>query len=69
MERGKDNKGALLKIKTPTVKEAYLSIECVTMARVKLSKEDFLDPKINDFYPKFDYHTMFIGEVVNIVER
>jgi flavin reductase (DIM6/NTAB) family NADH-FMN oxidoreductase RutF len=68
-KEAKITKEPSLKIKTPTIKEAYLSIECATIARVKLSKEDFLASEINDFYPKLDYHTMFIGEVVNIIER
>jgi flavin reductase (DIM6/NTAB) family NADH-FMN oxidoreductase RutF len=54
------------KIKTPRVKEAELVFECKTVARVQMDKKDFLDPKIVKFYPKKDYHTLLIGEVLRI---
>jgi flavin reductase (DIM6/NTAB) family NADH-FMN oxidoreductase RutF len=54
------------KIKPPRVKEAELAFECKTIARFQMDKKDFLDPKITGFYPKKDYHTIFIGEVLQI---
>jgi flavin reductase (DIM6/NTAB) family NADH-FMN oxidoreductase RutF len=54
------------KIKPPRVKEAELAFECKTVARIQMAKTDFLDPKIAGFYPKKDYHTIFIGEILQI---
>jgi flavin reductase (DIM6/NTAB) family NADH-FMN oxidoreductase RutF len=54
------------RIAVPGVKEAELIFECRTLARLQLTKKDFLDNSIEEFYPEKDYHTVFIGEVLRI---
>ncbi|MCX7829893.1 MAG: flavin reductase family protein [Acidobacteria bacterium] len=53
-------------IQTPFVKEAKLAFECKTIARVPLDKKCFVSDEIDNFYPKEDYHTIFIGEVLKV---
>ena len=46
-------------------KEAHTVLICKKLAAVKLSKDTFIDLKIDpDNYPNKDYHTMYIGEVI-----
>lgn len=59
-------KAKSLVIKTPFVEGARLAFECKTIVRVPFRKESFLTNEIYDFYEKEDYHTAFIGEVVEI---
>jgi flavin reductase (DIM6/NTAB) family NADH-FMN oxidoreductase RutF len=44
--------------------EARLVLECRKLYHQDLDPKRFLDPAIVGFYPKKDYHRMYIGEVV-----
>lgn len=44
--------------------EARLVLECRKIYIHDLDPEDFLDPAIDQEYPKKDYHRMYIGEIV-----
>ena len=52
------------KVGVPRVKGAELSLECQMIATFKIDPSRFLDPSIEELYPKKDYHTAFVGEVL-----
>jgi len=45
--------------------EARLVFECRKLYLHDLDPKHFLDPSIDDEYPKKDYHRMYVGEIVN----
>lgn len=50
--------------------EAKYIIECKKLFSTVINPDDFIDKKLEkDIYPKKDYHTMYIGEIVNIWRR
>ncbi|HBS87023.1 MAG TPA: flavin reductase [Bacteroidales bacterium] len=47
--------------------EAYLIIECRKVYSTILKEDDFKDKEVCDgVYPKKDFHTVYVGEIVNI---
>lgn len=46
-------------------KQARMIIECRKIYFQDLQPSNFLDPSIEECYPKKDYHRMYIGEIVN----
>lgn len=48
--------------------EAKLVLVCKKIYKQKLDPKGFIDEKIEEFY-KNDYHTMYIGEIVEIIDR
>jgi flavin reductase (DIM6/NTAB) family NADH-FMN oxidoreductase RutF len=49
-----------------TYEQSRLCFECKKIYYTKLKPENFLAPDIDvEFYPKKDYHNMFIGEIQN----
>lgn len=47
--------------------EARLIIECRKLYATVIDSEDFVDKELeSSIYPQKDYHTMYIGEIVNI---
>lgn len=48
--------------------EAKLVLVCKKIYKQEINPEGFINSKINDFY-KDDYHTMYIGEIVQVIER
>ncbi len=49
--------------------EARLVIECKKVYTHNLDPARFLDPAIEEEYPKKDYHRMYIGEVVTALRK
>jgi flavin reductase (DIM6/NTAB) family NADH-FMN oxidoreductase RutF len=50
-------------------KEARLVIMLKKIYFQQIDPERFLDPKINENYPKKDYHRMYVGEVIKCLAR
>ena len=59
----KDKKGCVY------FKEARLVIMLKKIYFQQIDPGHFLDPKINENYPKKDYHRMYVGEVVKCLTR
>ena len=49
--------------------EAELVIECKKIYFQQLTNRNFLDSTIEKQYPKKDYHTMYIGEIVTCLKK
>jgi len=49
--------------------EARLVLECRKMYFQDLNPDQFLVPEIAENYPDKDYHRMFIGEVLSVLQR
>lgn len=47
--------------------EAKLVLVCKKIYRQELNPDGFIDEKIDEFYKK-DYHTMYIGEIIEVIE-
>ena len=56
-------------VSSPSYLEADLIIECKKIYFDDFKPENFLDPKIEKSYPLKDYHRIYFGEIVNILER
>jgi len=54
------------KVDSPSVDESHLIIEARTIYAQDLDPRAFVDPRINDHYPRKDYHRMFMGEIAHI---
>jgi flavin reductase (DIM6/NTAB) family NADH-FMN oxidoreductase RutF len=50
-------------------KEARLVIVARKIYHQDILPENFLDPRIEDNYPKKDYHRMYVGEVVQCLKK
>lgn len=53
-------------IKSPTFKEASLSIECKKIYWDDMKPDHFLASFIKSKYPQQDYHRIYYGEILNI---
>lgn len=53
----------------PTFKEAKLCIECRIMFKHRIGDVDNLGEEIKKWYKDGDMHTMYIGEIINVMER
>ncbi|SDB22885.1 flavin reductase family protein [Eubacterium oxidoreducens] len=54
----------------PFIDEGNFAIVCKKMAAVPMPKETFTDASIDEqFYADGDYHTMYIGEIVEFLAR
>ncbi len=53
---------------TPVVAQAWMHIECRVMMTANMAPELFAEGKAEDFYPNGDFHTLFLGEVVDFYE-
>lgn len=56
-------------VSSPSYLEADLIIECRKIYFDDFKPENFLDPKIEKSYPLKDYHRIYFGEIVNILEK
>lgn len=69
----KINKCLLTKMETANkavyFAEARLVIECKKIYTQYLDPEKFLSQDIEPLYPEKDYHKMFIGEIVTVLEK
>ena len=54
---------------TTHFEQAKLVIECRKLYTHDIDPSRFLDPDIDNLYPLKDYHRMYIGEVVNCLEK
>jgi flavin reductase (DIM6/NTAB) family NADH-FMN oxidoreductase RutF len=54
------------KVDAPAFKQAELIIECKKIYWDDFKPENFLDPAIEEKYPKKDYHRMYFGEILAI---
>jgi flavin reductase (DIM6/NTAB) family NADH-FMN oxidoreductase RutF len=50
-------------------KQARLVIICRKIYFQQIDPRNFLDPKIEENYPKKDYHRMYVGEVVKVLKK
>jgi flavin reductase (DIM6/NTAB) family NADH-FMN oxidoreductase RutF len=55
--------------RTTTFAEARMIMECRKIYRQDIDPKNFLDPKLEDWYPQKDYHRLYIGEIVNCLVR
>jgi len=53
-------------VASPSFKEAELIIECKKIYWDDLKPEHFINPLIDNNYPKKDYHRIYYGETLNI---
>ena len=51
-------------VPVPRVAEAELALECRVLATLDLDPERFLDPSVDELYPRKDYHRVVLGEVM-----
>jgi len=51
-------------VAVPRVAGADLALECRTLHTFDLDPAQFLDPALEDLYPKKDYHRAYIGQVL-----
>lgn len=51
-------------VAVPRVAGADLAMECRTLHTFDLEPSRFLDPAIEDLYPRKDYHRAYIGQVM-----
>ena len=49
--------------------ESNFVLICRKLSATKINPEDFIDPEIIKQYPIDDYHTMYIGEIVEFLGR
>ena len=50
--------------------EAILIIECKKLFATVLDEADFIDKELDkNTYPNKDYHTMYVGEIINVWRR
>jgi flavin reductase (DIM6/NTAB) family NADH-FMN oxidoreductase RutF len=50
--------------------EASIVIECKKLYATVIDENDFVDKKlVGDVYPQKDFHTMYVGEIVNVYRR
>ncbi len=54
----------------PFLDEANFVLVCRKMSKTEITPDQFLDPEIEDkWYKDGDYHTMYIGEILEILAR
>ena len=49
--------------------QAKLVIICKKIACSEMSDKNFIDKSINDCYSAGDFHTVYIGEIVSVLEK
>ena len=49
--------------------EARLVMECKKIYIHDIAPENFLDTHIDEYYPKKDYHRMYIGQIIRCLKR
>jgi len=49
--------------------EAKIVVVCKKLYWQDIDPSHFLDESMNDFYPKKDYHRLYIGEIENMYEK
>ena len=55
---------------TPFIDEGNLVFICKKLSATRMTAEQFIDPKLSDlFYKDGDMHTMYVGEITQILAR
>lgn len=54
---------------TPYINEAKLILICKKIYQDEIKPENFKEISIDDNYPNKDYHTMYIGEIVKVLDE
>lgn len=54
---------------TPFLDEGNLVFVCRKLASMPFEESQFIDPKLAGFYKDNDYHTMYVGEITQILAR
>jgi flavin reductase (DIM6/NTAB) family NADH-FMN oxidoreductase RutF len=49
--------------------EAKLMLECKKLYFEDIKPENFLNPNIDKHYPKKDYHRIYTGEIISVLEK
>ena len=49
--------------------EARLVMECRKIYVQDITPGNFLDQTINEYYPKKDYHRIYVGEIIRCLKR
>jgi flavin reductase (DIM6/NTAB) family NADH-FMN oxidoreductase RutF len=57
------------KVDAPAFREADLILECKKIYWQDMDPEHFLDDKIHKNYPEQDYHRIFFGRILKVLER
>lgn len=65
---GKSNLTPVTEEGYPYFEESRVVVKCKKIYKQRLDKEGFIDPSIEMNYDK-DYHYMYIGEIVEVLER
>jgi flavin reductase (DIM6/NTAB) family NADH-FMN oxidoreductase RutF len=55
--------------RTTAFAEACMVLECRKIYFQDIDPANFLDPKIEEWYPDKDYHRLYVGEIVNVLAR
>lgn len=55
-------------VAAPVVGQAWMHIECRVMMTAEMEPEKFAEGKAGEVYPNGDFHTLFMGEVVDFYE-
>ncbi len=53
----------------PYFKEARLVMVCRKLHKQKLDPAGFIDPALDEFYLEKDYHEIFVGEIVEVLQK
>ena len=53
----------------PYFAEARLVLVCKKIYVEDIDPEKFLDPTMHDWYPRKDYHRLYIGEIVEVLAK
>lgn len=54
---------------TTAVEQANLVVVCKKIAITDIKPEGFVDESIDSFYPKKDYHRVFVGEIIKVLQK
>ncbi len=57
------------KLSIPFIDEGNFVLLCHKLAAVRLTEETFLSPEISKWYKNGDLHTMYVGEILQILAR
>lgn len=53
----------------PYFEEASLVLVCRKIYKEEIRPESFIDGSIKDWYPREDYHTAYVGEIVEVLKK
>lgn len=54
---------------TTAVEQSKYSIVCKKISKSKMDPSGFLDETIKGFYKDLDYHFVFVGEIIKVLEK